>query len=64
MFSKWSSGIKGDMIKIGCKEKTIEDWDKFFESDEVFETKRGTDEFKQIQALYTGMKAYYLFLNN
>ena len=63
IYCKWSNSIKGDKIQIGCKEKTIEEWDIFFNSTEEFDTKRGTYDFKQIQAVYESLKAYYLFLN-
>lgn len=63
MHCKWSFSIKNDLIQIGCESRTIEQWDEFFASDEVIETKRDTDEFKQIEAVYRGMKAYYQFLN-
>jgi len=45
-------------ILIGCKVKTITEWDEWFLSDEEFETKRGTFEFKQIQAMYEAYKLY------
>ena len=61
---KWSFTILGNKIQIGCEEKTIEEWDLFFNSDEEFETKRGTEEFKQIQACYEACKSYLTFLNN
>jgi hypothetical protein len=41
----------------------LSNWDNFFYSDEEFETKRGTDEFKRIQACYEATKAYKLFLD-
>jgi len=61
---KWSTSIKGDLIQIGCKEKTIEEWNLFFSSDEEYTTKRGTDDFKQIQAVYLAYKAYLEFLKS
>lgn len=64
IFCKWSFGIKGDKIIIGCKEKTIEDWDSFFASNDVYSTERNTDDFKQIEAVYNALKAYYNTLNN
>ena len=65
IFSKWSVGIiDNKIIKIGCKEKTISDWDSFFASEEEFDTKRGTAEFKQIEAMYLAHKAYLTHLNN
>jgi hypothetical protein len=51
------------MIHIGCEKRSIEDWDKFFASDEVITTQRNTDEFKQIEAVYNAYKAYILTLN-
>ena len=44
-------------IRIGCEENTIEDWDLFFESDEVFDTPRGTSEFFKIYQAYLIAKA-------
>jgi hypothetical protein len=62
MFCKWSHGIKGDKIKIGCKEKTILEWDLFFNSNETYSTERNTQDFKQIQAIYLAYKAYLTHL--
>ena len=63
MYCKWSHGVtNGSLIQIGCKKRTIEDWDKFFSSNEEIETKRNTPEFKQIQAVYEAYKAYLTFL--
>ena len=63
IFCEWSYGIKGDLIKIGCVEKTIEQWDLWFDSEEEYSTSRNTKDFKQIQAVYNALKAYYLTLN-
>ena len=63
IFCKWSYGIKGDLIKIGCVEKTIEQWDVWFDSEEEYSTSRNTKDFKQMQAVYNALKAYYLTLN-
>ncbi len=62
IYCKWSHAIIGDKIKIGCKEKTIEEWDLFFASDEIYETDRNTEEFKQIEAVYLAYKAYLTHL--
>jgi len=65
LFSKWNTSIINNrIIKIGCKKMTIEDWDSFFASEEEFETKRGTAEFKQIEAMYLAYKAYVTHLNS
>ena len=62
IYCKWSFSIKGNLIKIGCKEKTIKEWDGFFNSGEVYDTPRDSEEFKRIQAVYEGLKAYMQFL--
>jgi len=64
LYCRWNIGITKDLIHIGCKKMTIEEWDKFFNSDEEFETNRGTEEFIQIQACYEAYKSYLTFLNN
>ena len=64
MHCKWTHGItNGNLIHIGCVKKTIEEWDIFFASDKVIHTKRNTNEFKQIQAVYEAYKSYLTFLN-
>ena len=64
IFCKWSVGItENNLIHIGCKKMTIKEWDLFFNSDIEFETKRNTEQFKQIQATYEAYKAYLTFLN-
>ena len=62
LFCKWNYSILGDKIQIGCEIRTIEQWDKFFASEEVLSTKRNTDEFKQIEAIYNACKAYLITL--
>ena len=63
IFCKWSYGIKGNLIVIGCKQKTLEEWDLWFNSNEEYSTRRNTDDFKQIEAVYNSLKSYYLTLN-
>ena len=63
MYCKWSHGItKGNLIHIGCEKRTIEKWDKFFESNETLSTERNTPEFKKIEAVYLAYKAYLTHL--
>ena len=63
MYCKWWHGITdGNLIHIGCEKRTIDEWDKFFNSDEKLSTERGTQQFKQIQAVYEAYKAYLTFL--
>ena len=58
MYCKWTHGITDGMIHIGCEKRTIEEWDEFFAGDEIIQTERNTEEFKQIQAVYNAYKAY------
>ena len=63
IYCKWSHGItQENLIHIGCEKRTIEEWDLFFASDEELSTKRGIQEFKQIQAVYEAYKAYLTIL--
>ena len=64
IFCKWTvSIIDESIIKIGCKENTIEGWDSFFASNAIFSTERGTPEFIRIEANYLAAKAYLQHLN-
>jgi hypothetical protein len=63
IYCKWTHSIVGNKIQIGCKTKTIKEWDMFFNSKEVYSTERNTDDFKQIQAVYEAYKAYLNFLS-
>ena len=63
IYCKWNHSIKDNKIQIGCKTQTIEEWDLFFSSEEVYETRRNTNDFKQIQAVYLAYKAYLTHLN-
>ena len=63
LFCRWNFSIKGDKIVIGCKEKTIEEWDSWFSSTKTYSTERGTENFKQIEAVYLACKAYLQHLN-
>ena len=64
LFCKWSFTVLGNKIQIGCKEKTIEEWDLFFASNKIYSTERGTEYFKQIEAVYLACKAYLTHLSN
>jgi hypothetical protein len=63
MYCKLPHSIVGDKIQIGREEKTIEEWENFFNSDEIFSIERNTSEFKQIQAVFEAYKGYLNFLN-
>jgi hypothetical protein len=47
---KWSVRITPDyQVKVGCKVKTIEEWEAWLDSDEEFETPRSSPEFARIR---------------
>ena len=64
MFCKWPHGITDGLVHIGCEKRSVEDWDKFFASDDVIKTPRDTPEFKQIRAVYEAYKAYLNVINS
>jgi hypothetical protein len=64
MICKWPHSIVDGKIRIGCKVKSIEEWDIFFNSDEVYLTERNTQDFKQIRAVFESYKAYLNVLNS
>jgi hypothetical protein len=49
---KWYYYIKIDTLKIGCKEMTWKEWDKWFKGKEVFTTQRDTKDFDVIENGY------------
>ena len=59
MFCKWSHGITDGQIHIGCEKRSIDEWKEFIKSDEVIQTPRDSDEFKQIVRV---IKAYIAYL--
>jgi hypothetical protein len=57
----WRVTCEGDKIHIGCKTKTIPEWDAWFAGDEVFGTPRNTEAFKLIRANYEAVKAFAIW---
>lgn len=53
-FCKWDVYYNSTKktVKIGCIEKTIEEWDEWFLTDKIYETKRDTEQFKLIYKSY------------
>ena len=64
IYCKWSHGITDKLIHIGCEKRSIEDWDIFFNSNQVIQTPRNTEEFKKIQAVYLAYRAYLTHLQS
>ena len=65
IYCKWYVTIKDNTINIGCKNKTIPEWEDWFNnSTEEFSTKRDTEDFKRIKAMFYAYKTYYEIINN
>ena len=64
IYCKWTHGITENKIHIGCEKRTIEEWDLFFNGNDIIQTQRDTKEFKQIQAVFEAYKAYLNFLKD
>ena len=64
IYCKWSHGITDKLIHIGCEKRSIENWDIFFNSNQVIQTPRNTEEFKKIQAVYLAYRAYLTHLQS
>jgi len=58
IFCRWRHGITDGKVHIGCEARTVEEWDAFFDSDDVISTRRGTSDFAQIHAVFAAYKAY------
>ena len=43
-------------LEIGCKEKTVKEWDKWFKSKEEYDTPRDSNEFKIIKLAFDTIK--------
>lgn len=48
--------INDATLQIGCKVKTIAEWDEWFAGEEVYQTERGTKKFAQIEANFNIFK--------
>jgi hypothetical protein len=64
IFCKWEYSIVENKIKIGCKIKTIEEWEEWLNSDEEYMTKRNENDFKRIEATIRACITYCKYLNN
>jgi uncharacterized protein YjbI with pentapeptide repeats len=60
---KWVYGQDCDgKIIIGCKRKTIQEWEEWFAGTEEFDSKRGSEDFKKIQACFEATKTFMNFM--
>ena len=55
---RWDVCGEKDMVRIGCIEKSISEWDEFFAGEGELETPRNTRAFKMIRANYEAIKRY------
>ena len=62
IYCKWAVSYKlangAISVSIGCKTKTVAEWDNWFAGTEEFDTPRGTEEFRRIRANYLAVRAY------
>ena len=56
--SKYVPTWDGSRISIGCKAKSIPEWDAWFAGDEQYETPRDTEAFRLIHAHYQAIRAW------
>ena len=65
IYCKWYVTIKDNTINIGCENKSIPEWEDWFNnSTEEFSTKRDAGDFKRIKAMFYAYKTYYEIINN
>jgi uncharacterized protein YjbI with pentapeptide repeats len=62
MYCKWAISEVDGKVQIGCKLKSLEEWNEWFSGTDEYETSRDTPSFKRIQACYEAYKAYINFL--
>jgi hypothetical protein len=60
--SRISSRRAQNWEMIGCKSKTVAEWDAWFAGSEVFETDRDSEDFRRIRACFEAYKAYMLVM--
>ena len=48
------------VVHIGCKSKSVEDWDAWFAGAGEFDTPRDSEDFRRIRANYLAVKAYLI----
>lgn len=59
IFMIWGISMNDDKLNIGCKTKSFAEWEEWFRGNEEYSTKRGTEEFDRIEAMFKAYKAYY-----
>ena len=46
------------LVHIGCKSKSVVDWDAWFSGSDEYDTPRDSDDFRRIRASYLAVRAY------
>ena len=57
-FCRWIFVVSEETLEISCKKKTWDEWEKWFASEEEYETPRGTSEFELIRLSFEIAKTY------
>lgn len=57
--NRWKIFRNKDSIRIGCKIKTISEWEEWFAGNERYSARRGTSEFKRIHNAFLLAKYEY-----
>jgi len=52
LYCKWNIIVFKDLIKIGCKEKSVKEWDIFFKENKSYETDNTSNEYSKIKVAY------------
>ena len=64
IYCKYHISIIDDKIKMGCKIKSIKEWNDIFKRSEFQSEVKGNIDSERIYANYKAVKAYYLHMKN
>ena len=57
----YKTTVTDNHIKMGCEQRTIQEWIAFLESEEVIRTKRNTKKFKVIESTLKAAIAFHKY---
>ena len=58
----WGTKLKGNILTIGCKSKSLEDWDEFFKLKKSYETDPNSEKYMEIEKVFKLYKNKVLFI--
>jgi hypothetical protein len=64
MLCKWTTMIVGDVLHIGCKQKTLPEWKVFFNEIKSYQTNVNTKEYEDIKYIFNMYYNEYYKPNN